>query len=166
MTDIQPPSPHESLSETGQQRRDQMLPQLKGAMHDLHRQRRRNRRTALAVVPILIIALGAIWWRTSSAPTSSPPTPIAIDIDPPTPFTPPIPAPRQVLLVDRIVTDPTILDRFKVNDHASIEIIDDTSLLALLAEMDRPTGLIATGGEVRLTRNVADTLAASPPPES
>jgi len=172
------PSSHDALSGTGQQRRDQMLPHLQSAMQTWHRRRRRNQRTALAIVPLLILALGTIWWKTSFAPPTRHLNPVAIDIVSPLAPAPSIPViaspaeiliPRQVLIVDRIATDPDILNRFAIDDRASIEIIDDDSLLALLTDLNRPTGLITTGGEIRLTRNVADPLAPSPllaPPDS
>jgi len=160
------PTPYESLSEAGQLRRDQMLPQMQSTMQNWHHRRRRNRRVTLAAVPLLAITAGATWWQlgrippvipTSDQPTSPPS--IAINIDP----SESIVTPHQVLVVDRISTNPNILDRFKIEDHTSIEVIDDASLLALLEEMNRPTGLITTGGEVRLTHNVVDQPSTDAP---
>ena len=63
-------------------------------------------------------------------------------------------APRST--VEIIRTDPGVLDRYAARPATRVRIIDDDELLAELAAMNRPAGLIRMGGEVRLTADVVD----------
>jgi hypothetical protein len=65
-------------------------------------------------------------------------------------------APAARSIIEVVNTDPAILDRYRPAATARAEILDHDGLLAALAELNRPAGLIITGGRARLTTSVAD----------
>ena len=113
--------------------REAMLEELLVAMAHLHRRRRRRRRVAGAALALLL-AVGGVW---VAGPLRGGHEPFAIghggDHEE---------APR---------TDLRDWERTGL-----IRQIDDAELIEILAEIDRPAGLIRTGSSIRLTEPVTD----------
>ena len=125
-------------------RRDAMLGDLVATMERLHR-RRRIRRRLVTSAAVLALAAGSTWLIASQQTT---------------PVTP---------AEDRVVTTPAesngpIIRRVGLHRTGRIHSVDDDELIARLAEIDRPTGLIRSEGRVWLTESVVDEDL--PPEES
>jgi hypothetical protein len=147
------------LSARGETRRGEILEQLYRAQ----RTRRRKRlaaKGAIAALPVLAIAaLVATLSGTPSQPPRPPeatghapdPSPAAVAQNPaaPDPVAPLPPAVR----IELVRTDPEAAERCLVRTEPlrpGVQI-DDTELLALMAEAGRPTGIIRTRDRVILT---------------
>ena len=61
-------------------------------------------------------------------------------------------------IITIVRTDPSILERYVSHTTSKIESINDETLLASLASLGRPAGLIRYDGRVRLTTDVTDVL--------
>lgn len=131
------------------------------AMRD-HHQRRRTRRHVLATV-ILVISSVALAFLAFDRNNVNPTPPVASDIDSDFPRTtlpqpsPEITEPRHSIITI-VRTDPDILQRYVPRPSSKVETISDETLLASLASLGRPTGLIRYDGRVRLTADVTDDL--------
>ena len=142
------------LSQTGVQRRADMLGELQGAMRQVHRRRRALRRVVAASCLLLaLLAASVPFWRPGPAPHQ-----VVLEDPAPAP-----PAPVVDLII--VHTDPTVLARYTPRPQSRTERLNDDALLAHLASINRPTGLIRMGGEVRLTANVVDPPREEEPPE-
>ncbi|MCC6909488.1 MAG: hypothetical protein IT430_16230 [Phycisphaerales bacterium] len=140
------------LSPQAAQRRDAMREELVDAFVSMHRTRRRVRRIA-APAAVLVIAAAATW--------ALRPTPSATEL----PIT--AAAAPLVEVIDSAASGRTVDFDWVASGHAPlveiveshatlVQVIDDEQLVQTLAQMNRPAGLIETGGTVRLTRNVVD----------
>ena len=135
----------ESLTESGQTRRDTMLGDLTTAMRKHHRAKR-ARRSAFASLCLLglIAGLAFLQWPRAQAPTDE----IIVIDDQPAP----------VVIIQYVRTDPNILDRYSVRPTSRVTYLDDEALLAELVAIGRPAGLIRMGDSVRLTVDVTNPL--------
>ncbi len=129
------------LSPAGRRRRDTMLGDLLRTMGAVHRRRRRRRRArATGALIALAVALTAAVPAFRLPRVPGPPPRAA--------------APR--VTVEFVVSDPTILDRCAIPPSMArrTTILDDEALVTALAAIDRPSGLVRTGGRVWLTNDV------------
>ncbi len=133
--------PTDPLSPMGVARRDAMLPDLIDAMQRLHCRRRRRKRiaaistlTGMAVICALSVRLAQIAPPMAPAPHAANPVHAPVGS-----------------IITVVQTDRSTLDRHRPATSFSAILIDDQSLLDVLAEIDRPAGLIRMDGQVRLT---------------
>ncbi|HUU82431.1 MAG TPA: hypothetical protein VM243_02900 [Phycisphaerae bacterium] len=152
MTD-QPP---EALSPTGRDRREAMLDELVRTMERTHRNRRTRRRVlGTTAVVCLLLLLVRLALPEASTPGSEPQI-TRNDATVSDPIEPP-PAPRRPAVVTVLVqTDPSVLDRFRAQPTHRVVRIDDSQLVATLASINRPAGLIRFGDSLRLSTAVTD----------
>jgi hypothetical protein len=162
----------QKLSPVGQARRDAMLGELTDYMRHVHGARRMRRRVGAAcgvvavVFSLAVLALSGTW-SPKVAPGGGdlplarsghdgPEMKSSTDGDAPTP--------RGSAGCDiRIVqTDPAVLERYRARPAARVILLDDRELLATLAAMNRPTGLIRYQGRAWLTANVTDAELGHP----
>ncbi|UCD74292.1 MAG: hypothetical protein JSV91_10925 [Phycisphaerales bacterium] len=152
------------LSPSGLARRESMRRQLTAAMNRIHRRRRQRRRLTAAAAGIAFIVLAslAVQLLPASIPLAERPD-RRLAGDPSLRPSPDVSEPRGCVI--RIVrTDPSVLDRVARPVQSTAVILDDEALLAMLAEIDRPAGLVRYGGKVHLTRPVTDVELTPPPP--
>ena len=148
-----------ALSSVGESRRDQMLTELTHAMRGVHRRRRNVRRIALAsTVPIVAILAWLGWNVMQPTATNAPQyvqnSPLPIE-QPPSP-PPSIAADTQRLAtIDVVSTNAAVASQFIITTKANATLSDE-ELLATLASMNKPTGLIRSNGRVWLTDDVVD----------
>lgn len=130
-------------------RNQTMLGELLGELERTRRGRIVRRRTAAGVAAMLTIGAGVV-----IAMMSLPSPPVAAP-------TKPIAATPRASTIERITTDPTILDRVRVvSDGSRIERIQtrpmpelrisDEQLAALTEDTDEPMGVMRIGNDVRL----------------
>ena len=138
------------LSPAGEARRDAMLGELIGTMRRVHR-RRRTRRAALATACMIALSgsLTALVLLSQSPPQQGERL---------------VEGPRPSAVFAMVSTDPGVLQRYGARPTSAVQLIDDDALLAELTAIDRPTGLVRSGGRVWLTENVVDSDAEDPPP--
>lgn len=160
------------LSRIGQARRGAMLGELTEYMQRVHGARRRRRRVG-AACGVAVVVFGLAVLALSGTPARNDPpgrgdSPLAgrdhtvsqpdssVDGD--------VPAPRDgVGCVIRIVqTDPAVLERYRARPAARAILLDDQELLATLAAMNRPAGLIRYQGRAWLTASVTDAELGRP----
>ena len=128
------------LTPEGVARREAMLDELVGAMQRVHHGRRVRRRVASALVALTIFA-GIAWVIGSQLSVGDRAQP-DIFVERP---------PQQVL-------DAPPTERL-------IQMMDDDELVALLAQIDRPAGIVRSEGKIWLTNAVTDAqLGLTPPP--
>ena len=131
------------LTATGEARREQMLDELLGAMQQIHHGRRVRRRAASALAVLTIFA-GIVWVIGSQSlfgDRAQPP----FFVEGPQPQLPDTPPTKRL-----------------------IQMVDDDELVALLAQLDRPAGIVRSNGDIWLTNAVTDAeLGLSPmgPPD-
>jgi hypothetical protein len=140
MSDFEPP-----LSPTGEDRRRRILDLAVNAARRRRLRRRVGRGSSLAVV-IALIASG-VWWHAQRLNVSSPSAVAGRSKLMPTPRRMVLPATRPI--EDRgvtfVVTDPTILDRLRIDPATNPprwRSIGDRELLADLAAAGKPAGMI------------------------
>ncbi len=128
------------LTPHGEARREAMLGELVGAMQRVHHGRRIRRRAAgtLAVVAILV---GIAWVIGSQLPVGDRVVPQIAENRSPRP------------LPDVAGTKPRIQ---LAQRTGVVRIVDDDELVALLAQLDRPAGIVRSEGETWLTNAVTD----------
>ena len=126
------------LTPEGVARREAMLDELVGAMQRVHHGRRVRRRAASALA-VLTIFVGIAWVVGSQLPARPE---IVVHLPQPQPSDAP---PTQRL----------------------IQMVDDDELVALLAQLDRPAGIVRSEGRIWLTNAVTDAELGltAPPPE-
>jgi hypothetical protein len=151
-----------ALSQGGAARREAILADLQSEMSRLHRTRNARRRTVSLAVPALML-LALIWlYRTQQSAPNAPLTTRS------QPSTPPVPRPFQAmasghmpaLQIVRVRTDSRAADRLRASVASSATHISDDDLLATLAALDRPAGMVRSDNRVWLTRAVADEPSA------
>ncbi len=161
---------HVQLTPDGRARRDAMRADL-ARLVDRRRRRRLAGRTMVGVTAILLLAVGAVWMIPAAQVT---PPDVVVDATPATPSRI-IRVATDGVVVDRLrastggalarlrVTDaPGALDRWRADPGPSrIVYLSDDGLVDMLARLDRPAGIIRSGGEVHLTAAVVDP----PPPD-
>ncbi len=131
------------LTPDGEARREAMLGELVGAMQRVHHGRRIRRRVASASALVAIFA-GLAWVIGSQS--------LFGDRAQPDNFVERSPQPLQEV-------PPT---------QRLIQVMDDNELVALLAQLDRPAGIVRSEGEIWLTNAVTDAelgLTALEPPD-
>jgi len=144
-----------SLSDAGRVRREAMLGEIVAQMQRLHR-RRRVRRTAAASACMVVLLIGL---SLLAMPARGPAPDSRMVVEKPEP------APG--VSIEIVRTDPSVLQRFAARPTSRTVLLDDEALLDELAAMDRPAGLIRSGGRVWLTADVVDArLDRARPPES
>ena len=127
-----------------------------------HHQRRRFRRRSLATL-ILVISAGTLAYLTFGRSSVTPAPPVVLEdgggssLDALREPSPEIFEPRHSVITI-VRTDPNILERYVSRSSSMVEQLSDETLLAMLASLGRPTGLIRYDGRVRLTTNVTDDL--------
>ncbi len=128
------------LPPQGEARREVMLDELVGAMQRVHHGRRVRRRVGRTLA-ILTIFAGMAWVIGS-----------------------------QLLFSDRaqpslVANDPSQLVPGVPPTEPRIRLLNDDELVALLAQLDRPAGIVRSEGEIWLTNAVTDAELALTPPE-
>ena len=140
------------LTATGEARREQMLDELLGAMQQIHHGRRVRRRVGSAFA-VLVLFAATVWVVGSqlSFPGSSL-TDSGLAWSPkPTPNVPEPDSPSR-----------------SSERTGLIRMVGDDELVTLLAQLDRPAGIVRSNGEIWLTNAVTDAeLGLSPmgPPD-
>ena len=132
------------LSPAGEQRREAMLEELTATMRIVHHRRRRRRQLMLAAV--VFIAAGV------SAKVALPPSPGAPRPDGGQLLVENNQAPRTIIFR----TEPGIIERYRAKPASRVRILDDDDLVAQLAALGRPAGLVRQEGRVWLTGAVTD----------
>jgi hypothetical protein len=148
------------LSEQGAARRDAILHDLIGTMQIIHRRRRIRRRAVLTGLPLLLVGLAIAWIRLAPATVGrSTSSPSIAQTDRTAPADTPEPArtANVLAIMEFVQTDPEIVARMSVPPGSAAEILSDQQLVASLAAMDRPAGLIRNAGRAWLTRSVVDS---------
>lgn len=144
----------DGMSGAGAARRDSMLSALQGAVVR-EGARRRARRAALrrsgsvCMVAVLGVSLFVGW------PTSP-------SVDPVLTGVPQVESPIKIV---RLASKPGALDRYayaKPVDSAKY-VVDDHALVAVLASIGRPSGLVHRGGRVMLTSFTPDPIRVPSP---
>ncbi len=153
------------LTSAGIERRAEMRAALLDAFATLHRARRRRRRASAGLA--LLALFGATAWL--AAHLTNPPAPDAA-VTRADPQTPPMlvevvdgPVPPAIVEFALVAAAEGSLVRTIDPGPSIVEVISDDQLVQTLAEMNRPAGLIAVGGRVRLTSPVTDGVGEPPP---
>lgn len=148
------------LSPEGQSRRDAMLSDMLRLVN-VTRARRRRRRQAASAATMLVLAIALIRVGQYAGPIDrhaenrdaggrgpahAMSTGVLVERV----------ADSGVHLTERIRDDATIVERFQSDTPRRIIWLDDEGLLAELASMRRPSGLVRYGGQIRLTAAVTD----------
>jgi hypothetical protein len=134
------------VSSASLEQREAMLADLLNGMRQLHRRRRiRRKLTTAAIVPAIMLAAIFVF---RGAPTRTP--------SPPAQIVHVQAAVHQSAVILQVQTDPSLLDRYRATAKPAATSIDDQLLLATLAQLNRPAGLIQTHERAWLTRPVAD----------
>lgn len=133
-----------------------------------HHQRRRIRRRSLATA-FLMICAGTVALLMLGRNYMPPAPPVASEIESsssptglPQPF--PVATESRHSIITIVRTDPDILERYVMRPSFKIETISDETLLASLASIGRPTGLIRYDGRVMLAKDVTDDLKVDDSP--
>ena len=140
------------LTPTGEARREQMLDELLGTMQQIHH-RRRVRRRLVGVAAMLLVLAGVAWVVASQRSFVDRPKPLIVE-NQPSEEVPDLPAPEPLIRLARRT--------------GVIRTVDDDELVALLAQLDRPAGIVRSEGEIWLTNGVTDEelgLTRKPPPD-
>jgi hypothetical protein len=141
-----------------------MLSDLTGEMRRAHAARRTRR--ILAVNTALLACLVGVVMLVNrpSQPSSPSGREIARTSAPPRETPAPVHPPTRI----EIVTTPAhLLDKYAAATLAPhVQTITDDELLTTLASLDRPAGIVRSGGRTWLTRSVADPMPAIDPSSS
>ncbi len=129
--------------------------ELIGAMGRHHRRRRTLQRTlpVLGLAALATLVMVSVDLSRTETDLARVPTPV------PTPAPDGDLTPRfQPTIITHVRTDPSILDRYRATATHRVEMVSDAELLASLAEVDRPTGMIREADTVRLTDDIFDPI--------
>lgn len=140
------------LTPDGEARREAMLDELVGVMQRVHHGRRVRRRVGSALAVVAIFA--GIAWVIGSQLTVGDRVVPQIVVERPPQQVPD--APRTKLLIQ------------PAQRTGVVRMVDDDELVALLAQLDRPAGIVRSEGEIWLTNAVTDAelgLTAPEPPD-
>lgn len=152
------------LSQSGIERREQMLNELLGEMKSVHRRRRIRRHVTVASLALIVFAATTAVWLSidqrsrvvAPSPHDSPIAGNRSTNDNADEGTSPSVSPPSSMIVELVQTEPHIVDRYRVVAKPHVEILDDASLLRELAQLNRPAGLIRSEGRTWLTADVTD----------
>ncbi len=137
------------LTPTGEARREQMLDELLGTMQQIHH-RRRVRGRLVGVAAMLLVFVGVAWVVASQLSFVDRAKPLIVE-NQPSEEDPDLPAPK-----------PRIRPFARTG---LVRMVDDDELVTLLAQLDRPTGIVRSEGEIWLTNGVTDAELGLTPPE-
>ncbi|MEE9129069.1 MAG: hypothetical protein V3T84_03555 [Phycisphaerales bacterium] len=140
------------LTPTGEARREQMLDELLGTMQQIHHQRRARRHLA-GVAAMLLVFAGVAWVVASQLSFVDRAKPSIVE-NQPSEEVPNLPAPEPL---------------FRSFERTGlVRVVSDDELVRLLAQIDRPAGIVHSEGETWLTNVVTDKelgLTHEPPPD-
>ncbi len=137
------------LTPHGEARREAMLGELVGSMQRVHHGRRVRRRAAGALAVLAIFA-GIAWVIGSQSPVSDRSQPRIVEKQP------------QQQVPDASTAEPLIR---LAQRTGVIRTVDDEELVALLAQLERPAGIVRSEGDIWLTNAVTDAELGLNPPE-
>ena len=140
------------LTPTGEARREQMLDELLGTMQQIH-YRRRARGHLVGVAAMLLVFAGVAWVVASQLSFVDRAKPWIVE-NQPSAEVPELPAP-----------EPLIRSFARTG---LVRVVSDDELVILLAQIDRPAGLVHSEGETWLTDAVTDEelgLTRQPQPD-
>ncbi len=137
------------LTSAGEARRDAMLGELVGAMQRVHHGRRIRRRAAGTLAVVAIFA-GMAWVIGSQLAVRDRAQPQIVFNRPP----------QQA--PDAARPEPRIQPARRTG---LVRIVDDDELVTLLAQIDRPAGIVRSEGEIWLTNAVTDAELGLTAPE-
>jgi hypothetical protein len=146
------------LTSAGQSRREAIL----RLMHETARRKRRRRqvvRTTAACAVALVMTSLVIHWRPRNGGSGEAvPTPTDYATTQSAPSEPPK---HVAVVIGRIETDPTILQRWSISpqikpEQATLPTIDDDDLIRTLADAGQPAGLIQIAGRTTLVTSPAE----------
>ncbi len=140
------------LTPTGEARREQMLDELLGTMQQIHH-RRRVRLRLVGVAAMLLVFAGVAWVVASQLSFVDRAKPLIVE-NQPSEEVPNLPAPEPR-------TRPFARTGL-------VRVVNDDELVTLLAQLDRPAGIVRSEGEIWLTNAVTDEelgLTRKPPPD-
>lgn len=131
---------HSQLTPDGEARREAMLDELVGVMQRVHH-RRRVRRRAAGALAVLAIFAGVAWVVASQLSFVDRPKPLIVK-NQPSEEVPDLPAPEPLIQ--------------PVARTGLVRVVSDDELVTLLAQIDRPAGIVRSEGEIWLTNAVTD----------
>ncbi len=137
------------LTPTGEARREHMLDELLGTMQQIHH-RRRARRRLVGVAAMLLVFAGVAWVVASQLSFVDRAKPLIVE-NRPSAEVPDFPAP-----------EPLIRPFARTG---LVRVVSDDELVTLLAQIDRPAGIVRSEGETWLTNAVTDAELGLTPPE-
>jgi hypothetical protein len=140
------------LTAAGERRREAILEELVGR---LHARRRRRRIVRHGVAVIVLVAAVAAAFRLTRPGTTAPPQGGLAHHGEGGPGAQEAAGGVEIVLVR---TDPSIVDRCRVEPAREAELIGDEELIRTLEALGRPAGIVRSGGRAWL----AETL---PPPD-
>ena len=138
------------LTPTGEARREQMLDELLGTMQQIHH-RRRARRRLVGVAAMLLVFVGVAWVVASQLSFVDRAKPLIVE-NQPSEEVPDLPAPEPLIR--------------PFERTGLVRVVSDDELVTLLAQIDRPAGIVHSEGETWLTNVVTDEelgLTRKPP---
>jgi hypothetical protein len=140
----------DSLSRSGAARRDEILRLAKQTARARREKRRRAALVAANSAFVVIAIISAMLIRQFPGPTlRERVNSVAIAPRP----APPVAAPRSVVQIIRIETDPTLLDRLSVHPTPRWQSLTDDELIQAFAEAGQQVGIIhADGQTILMTR--------------
>lgn len=137
------------LTPDGEARREAMLGELVGAMQQIHR-RRRVRGRLVGVAAMLLVVAGVAWTIASQQAFVDRAKPLMVE-NQPSEGVPELPA-----------TEPLVRPFARTG---LVRAVSDDELVTLLAQLDRPAGIVRSEGEIWLTNAVTDAELGLAPPE-
>lgn len=148
------------MHNTIEHRRQRMLTELISDMRQFHRRRRiRRKLTAAATMALLAIAATFAWSWSRSDQATQPSGPIATVDE--------FPIAQTAATIELVQTDPTITSRWRAarSQLTHINVVDDQSLLQVLAQMHRPAGLVRMDDRAWLFYHQSDAEDAQASPD-
>jgi len=144
------------LTSAGQSRREAILRLMQETARRKRRRRQMVQTTAACAVALIMISL-VIHWRPHNGGGGAVPTPTDYATTKKAPIVPPK---HVAVVIGRIETDPTILQRWSLSprvkpEQAALPTIDDDDLIRTLADAGQSAGLIQVGGETTLIASSA-----------
>jgi hypothetical protein len=141
------------LTSEGQQRRKAILRLMQETARRKRRRRQIVRTTAACAVAVIMLSLVIHWRPRNGGGGGTVRAPVDYATTKLVPIEPPI-KPVSVV-IGRIATDPTILERWSLSpqvktEQATLPTIDDDDLIRTLADAGQSAGLIQVGGETTL----------------
>jgi hypothetical protein len=138
------------LTPDGEARREVMLGELVEAMNAIHHRRRVRRR--LAGVAVMLLVFAGVAWVVASQLSFVDRARLLIVENQPSEEVPDLPAPEPLIRL--------------AQRTGLVRVVSDDELVTLLAQIDRPAGIVRSEGEIWLTNAVTDEelgLTRKPP---